>query len=45
MNTKLRAEANSDFGKDFFRACVCYFLPFSPNDSPSKSMKNAFYFI
>ena len=31
-----------------FKACVHYFLSnfyFSPNDSPSKTMKNAFYFI
>ena len=31
-----------------FKACVCYFhqiFIFSPNDSPSKTMKNAFYFI
>ena len=31
-----------------FRACVRYFLSnfyFSPNDSPSKTTKNAFYFI
>ena len=30
------------------KACVRYFLSkfyFSPNDSPSKTMKNAFYFI
>ena len=30
------------------KACVLYFLSnfyFSPNDSPSKTMKNAFYFI
>ena len=30
------------------KACVCYFLSkfyFSPNDSPSKTMKNVFYFI
>ena len=30
------------------KACVCYFLSnfyFSPNDSPSKNMKNVFYFI
>ena len=29
-------------------ACVCYFLSiayFLPNDSPSKTMRNAFYFI
>ena len=26
------------------KACVHYFL-FSPNDSPLKTMKNAFYFI
>ena len=31
-----------------FKACVCYFhqiFIFSPNDSPSKTMKNAFYVI
>ena len=31
-----------------FKACVRYLLPnfcFSPNDSPSKTMKNVFYFI
>ena len=30
------------------KACVCYFLSnfyFSPNDSPSKTMKNVLYFI
>ena len=30
------------------KTCVCYFLSnfyFSPNDSPSKTMKNVFYFI
>ena len=30
------------------KACVCYFLSnlyFQPNDSPSKTMKNVFYFI
>ena len=32
----------------YFKACVSYFLSnfyFSPNDSPSKIMKNLFYFI
>ena len=31
-----------------FKACVRYLLSnfyFSPNDSPSKTMKNVFYFI
>ena len=28
-----------------FKAYVRYFLFFSPDDSPSKTMKNAFYFI
>ena len=31
-----------------FKACVYYFLSnlyISPNDSPSKAMKNVFYFI
>ena len=34
--------------KVFFKACVRYFLSnfyYSPNDSPSKTMKNVFYFI
>ena len=34
--------------KSLFKACVRYFYQifiFSPNDSPSKTMKNAFYFI
>ena len=34
--------------KTNFKACVHYFLRnfyFSPNDSPSKTMKDAFYFI
>ena len=34
------------FGK--FKACVCYFLTnfyFWPNDSPSETMKDVFYFI
>ena len=33
---------------NFLKACVCYFLLnlyFSPNDSPSKTMKNVFCFI
>ena len=33
---------------DVLKACVRYFLSnfyFSPNDSPSKTMKNVFYFI
>ena len=33
---------------DFFKACVRYFLTnfyFSPNNSPSKTMKDVFYFI
>ena len=33
---------------NILKACVCYFhqiFIFSPNDSPSKTMKNAFYFI
>ena len=33
---------------DWLKACVRYFhqiFIFSPNDSPSKTMKNAFYFI
>ena len=34
--------------ENFFKAYVHYFLSnfyFSPNDSPSKSVKNVFYFI
>ena len=34
--------------KNFFKACVRYFLTnfyLSPNDSPSKTMKDVFYFI
>ena len=33
---------------NLFKAYVCYFLSnfyFSPNDSPSKTMKSFFYFI
>ena len=36
------------FAFPIFKACVRYFhqiFIFSPNDSPSKTMKNAFYFI
>ena len=32
----------------YLKACVCYFLSnfyFSPNDSPLKTMKSAFYFM
>ena len=29
----------------YFNTYVCYSLFFSPNDSPSKTMKNAFYLI
>ena len=29
----------------FFKGCVSYLFFFLPNDSPSKAMKNAFYFI
>ena len=34
--------------RDIIKACVRYFYQifiFSPNDNPSKIMKNAFYFI
>ena len=34
--------------KTIFKACLRYFLSLfslSPNDSPSKNMKNVFYFI
>ena len=37
-----------DLQLGIFKACVCYFLLkfyFWPNDSPSKTMKNVFYFI
>ena len=37
-----------NYKERLFKACVCYFLSnfyFSPNDSPSKTIKNAFYFI
>ena len=37
--------SNSGIQKILFKACVCYFFIFSPKDSPSKTMKNAFYFI
>ena len=33
---------------DSFKACVCFFCQifiFSPNDTPSKTVKNAFYFF
>ena len=30
---------------DVIKVCVRYFSFFSPNDKPSKTMKNAFYFI
>ena len=33
---------------DSFKTCIRYFLSnfsFSPNNSPSKTMKNVFYFI
>ena len=35
-------------GASIVKACVCYFhqiFIFSPNDSPSKTMKNDFYFV
>ena len=34
--------------KESFKTCVRYFLSnfyFQPNDNPSKTMKNVFYFI
>ena len=37
--------SNSGTQKTLFKACVCYFFIFSPNDSRSKTMKNVFYFI
>ena len=33
------------FIEDAIKACVSYFLFFSPNDNPSKATNNAFYFI
>ena len=34
------------FANEYLKAFVCYFLTnFSPNDSPSKTMKDVFYFI
>ena len=36
------------FAENLLKACVSYFLSnfyFSPNNSPSKTMKNVFYFI
>ena len=39
---------NSYLGWQVFKVCVHYFLTnfcFSPNDSPSKTKKNVFYFI
>ena len=38
----------SEAKKILFKACVCYFLRnfySSPNDRPSKTMKDVFYFI
>ena len=43
---KLNKLVNADL--KLVKACVCYFLRnfyFSPNDSPSKTMKDVFYFI
>ena len=46
FNTEKRTNAANSFEKDSFKACVLYFHQiFSPNDNPSKTMKNAFYFI
>ena len=55
-NEKLADELHKPIIKNFkrrkvyssFKACIRYFYQifiFSPNDSPSKTMKNAFYFI
>ena len=41
-------DVNFNAQLSLLKACVCYFYQifiFSPNDSPSKTMKNAFYFI
>ena len=46
--TKNEAHTQEKDRKRKLKACVCYFLSnfyFSPNDSSSKTMKNAFYFI
>ena len=42
------AKPFNKFSDGIIKAFVCYFLSdfyFSPNDSPLKTMKNAFYFI
>ena len=49
QKAQFKENARQDwYRKSFFKACVRYFLSnfyFSPNDSPSKTMKNVFYFI
>ena len=45
---KVQGNGNSELGEVRIKACVCYFYEifiFSPNDSPSKTMKNVFHFI
>ena len=45
MQETSRDKIYQELGLESLKACVCYFLFFSPNDSPSKTMKNALYFI
>ena len=48
MNERLKNRNTAQKNKCFVKACVRYFhqiYTFSPNDSPSETMKNAFYFI
>ena len=49
LQNKVRSSRPEVFcKKDVLKTCVRYFhqiFIFSPNDSPSKTMKNAFYFI
>ena len=45
---KQKSKVILNISKTILKACVHYFLSnfyFSPNDSPSKTMKNIFYFI
>ena len=47
-NRRVTLRNNDDHKLPYVKACVRYFhqiFIFSPNDSPSKTMKNAFYFI
>ena len=48
FNHRVELEVKKVILESSFKACVRYFYQisiFSPNDSPSKTMKNAFYFI